>query len=314
MLQTTLLLAFRNILKNKWMNSINMIGLAIGMMAVLLIYQYIRFENSYDKHLVNVDRLHRLVFYRYYQTGLDKSVGNNYYVGQLAFEKIPGIENFCRCRKETQFVQVGEKIFKEERTFFADSSFFDMFSYQVVAGSKQGFLRKPDVAVITESLARKYFGNENPVGKIIYGVNPGRKAVTIQGVVKDVPENSHLKFDMVVSLATLTGKNYCYTCNNTNTYFLLRKGVNPILIAKKITDIAEGYFKTMNIKINFPIEYHLQPITDIHLHSNFRFEHGINGNDKYQSILVVMALFILISAGLNYFNLYASLTERRING
>jgi putative ABC transport system permease protein len=314
MIKTSLRIAFRNILKNKWLNGINIIGLSIGMMAVLLIYQYIRFENSYDKHLDNADRLHRLVFYRYYQTGLDKSVGNNYYVGQLAFEKIPFIENFCRCRKETGFFQVGEKIFKEEKTFFADSSFFDLFSYNVKAGLKSEFLRGPNVAIITESLAKKYFGNDNPVGKTIYTINPGQRAITIQGVVKDMPENSHLKFDIIISLETLLGKNYCYTCNNTNTYFLLQKGANPAIVAKKITAIAEDYFKSRDIKINFPIEYRLQPVTDIHLFSDFRFEHAANGNNKYQSILVVIALFILISAALNYFNLYVSVTERRISG
>ena len=314
MIRKNIRLAFRNILKNKGVNSINIFGLAIGMMAVLIIYQYIRFEKSYDRYFDNADRLQRLVFYRYYQTGLDKSVGNNYYVGQIAYEKIPGIENFCRCRKETQFIQAGEQIFKEEKTLFADSSFFDLFSHTVVSGDKTSFLREPDVAVITESIARKYFGNDNPVGKTIYGVNPGKKALTIQGVIKDVPKNSHLKFDLVISLSTLINKSYCYTCNNTNTYFLLRKEIDPVNVANEITVLAMEYFKSMKVEITYPIEYHLQPITDIHLHSNYRFEHEINGNNKYLSILLIIAFLILISAGLNYFNLYSSLTARRING
>jgi putative ABC transport system permease protein len=110
MIHKNIHLAFRNILKNKGLSSINIIGLALGMTAVLLIFQYIRFEKSYDKFFENSDRIHRLVFYRYYQTGLDKSVGNNYLVGQIAHEKIPGIENFCRCKKETQYVQAGDEI------------------------------------------------------------------------------------------------------------------------------------------------------------------------------------------------------------
>jgi putative ABC transport system permease protein len=313
MIQKNIRLSFRNILKNRGVSSINISGLAIGMMAVLLIFQYIGFEKSYDRFFDNNDRLQRLVFYRFYKTGLDKSVGNNYYVGQIAYEKIPGIENFCRCKKETLFIQAGEQIYKEERTLLADSSFFDLFSHKIVSGVKYGFLRGPDVAVITESLARKYFGNDNPVGKTINIVNPGNKPVTVQGVIKDVPKNSHLKFDIVISLATVTNKNYCYTCNNTNTYFLLRKGTDPVKVASEITTLAMEYFKSMKVEISYPVEYHLQPITDIHLHSNYRFEFEANGNSKYLSILLVIALLILLSAGFNYFNLYSSVTGKRIN-
>ena len=147
-------LSFRNILKNKGISLINILGLAIGMMAVLLIWQYISFERSYDRYFDKADRIQRLVFYRYYQTGLDKSVGNNYYIGQIAHEKIPEIENFCRCKRVTQYVEAGEQIFKEERTLFADSSFFDIFSYPVISGDKSEFLRRPNVAIITESTAR----------------------------------------------------------------------------------------------------------------------------------------------------------------
>ena len=133
MIHNNLRLAFRNILHNKGLNSINILGLGIGIVAVLLIFQYIGFEKSYDKYFDNSDRLQRLVFYRYYKTGLDKSVGNNYFLGQIAHEKIPEIENFCRCKRENQYIEAGDQIYKEERTLFADSSYFDMFSHTVVS-------------------------------------------------------------------------------------------------------------------------------------------------------------------------------------
>ena len=314
MIQKNIRLAFRKILHDKGLNSINIIGLAIGMVAVLLIFQYIRFETSYDKYFNNSDRLQRLVFYRYYQTGLDKSVGNNYFIGQIAAEKIPEIENFCRCKRETQYIQAGEQIFKEDRTLFADSSYFDLFSHTVISGDKSGFLRSPDVVVISESTARKYFGNENPLGQIIYAINPGKKPLIVQGVIRDIPKNSHLKFDIVIPLASVINKSYCYSCNNTNTYFLLRKGNDPVKISAEITELAKENFKSRDVTIDFPIEYHLQPVTDIHLHSNYRFEYEANGNNKYLNILLAIALLILLSAGLNYFNLYSSITGRRING
>jgi putative ABC transport system permease protein len=313
MIQNNIKLAFRNILKNKGVSSINILGLAIGMMAVLLIFQYISFEKSYDKDFDNSDRLQRLVFYRYYKTGLDKSVGNNYYVGQIAAEKIPEIENFCRVKKDASFILAGEQIFKEERTLFADSSFFDMFSYKVLSGNKADFLRHPDAVIITESTARKYFGNNNPVGEIIYAVNPGKKPLTVQGVIEDAPTNSHLKFDLVISLSTVTNASYCYSCNNTNTYFLLKKDSDPVKISDEITTLAKENLSSRDVKIDFPIEFHLQSITYIHLHSNYRFEFEANGNSKYLSILLVIALLILLSAGFNYFNLYSSVTGKRIN-
>jgi len=307
-------LAIRSILNNKGVSTINILGLSIGMMAVLLIFQYIIFEKSYDKFFDKTDRLQRLVFYRFYKTGLDKSVGNNFYVGQIAFEKIPEIESFCRCKREIQFVQAGDQIFKEERTLFADSTYFDLFSHTVISGDKKSFLRQPGMAILTESTARKYFGNSDPIGKIIYGVNPGKKPVTVQGVVKDVPKNSHLQFDLVISLSTVTNQSYCYTCNNTNTYFLLRKGTDPVKVGGEITELAKEYFKLNKVAIDYPIEYHLQPVADIHLHSNYRFEFESNGNSKYLSILTAIAFLILISAGLNYFNLLSSMTVRRIKG
>jgi putative ABC transport system permease protein len=313
MILKSIRLAFRNILKNKGVNSINILGLALGMTAVLLIFQYAGFEKSYDTNLDNHNQIYRLVFYRYYQTGLDKSVGNNYFVGQIASEQIPEIENFCRLKKMTQFIQAGDEIFKEERTVFADSSFFDIFSHHVVAGNKSEFLRSPDKAVISESTAHKYFGNDNPIGKTIYGVNPGKKPLLVQGVITDVPGNSHLKFDIVISLSTVINSSYCYSCNNTNTYFLLRQGSDPVKIAGEITSLAKTNFASRKIDLGFPIEYKLQPVTDIHLHSNYRFEHELNGNMKYVTILSVIAFLILISAGLNYSNLFSSISGKRIN-
>ena len=123
---------------------------------------------------------------------LDKSVGVNYLVGQLSADKIPEIEKFCRCRKETVFIEAGDEIYKEERTFFADTSFFDIFSYPVISGSRETFMREPNSVIVTESVARKYFGDINVVGKTIYNVNPGSKPFIIKGVVKDVPKTRTL--------------------------------------------------------------------------------------------------------------------------
>jgi putative ABC transport system permease protein len=306
--------AFRNILRNSALSIINITGLAIGIMAVQMLFQYIRFEKSYDRFFENSSRIHRLVLYRHYQTGLDKSVGNNYYVGQVAFDNLPAIENFCRCKRETQFIEAGEQIYRVERTLFADSSYFDIFSHEVISGNIEDFLGRPGDVVLTESAARKYFGNINPVGKLIFAVNPGKKPLIVQGVIKDCPENTHLKFDIVISLSSLTDKSYCYACNNTNTYFLLRKEANTDSVERQVTRLALANFKERNVELGFPLEYHLQPLSDIHLHSNYRFEYEANGNNKYLVILETIALLILLSAGLNYYNLFSSIARKRTGG
>ena len=303
---------FRELFKNKVINGTNIFGLAIGIAAILFISQYIWFENSYDSFIQNNERIYRLVFNRYYTTGLDQSVGNNYMAGEIANEKIPEIENFVRLKKTTQFLQVNDEIFKEERAFFADSSFFDLFSYPVISGAKSDFLREPNVAVITESLAHKYFGDEDPIGKSIYRVNPGKTPLLIQGIVKDVPENSHLKFDVIISLESELGPSYCYTCNNTNTYFLLREGSNPEEVASKIKDYAIEFIESRGMELDFKIEYELQILRDIHLHSHYRFEHEANGNYSYLVALMIVAFFILLSAWLNYTNIYKSLIKKKI--
>jgi len=311
MIRFKIKLAFRNLLKNRSLNLINVIGLTVGIVAALLISQYIGFENSYDKFFKKGDRIYRLVLDRHYATGLDQSVGNNYYVGQIASGSIPEIENMFRCKKSTQFIEVNNQIFKEERAFYADSTFFDILSYPVISGNKARFLDEPNVVVLTESTARKYFGDENPIGKTIFQVNPGKTPLTVQGVVKDVPENTHLKFDMVISFVSQMGPDYCYTCNNTNTYFLMKEGSDPETVSTKITDAAYDFLASNNQSLDFKIEYHLQNIRDIHLHSHYRFEYEANGNYKYQIALLIIALFILISAWLNFTNIYKSLLENK---
>jgi len=311
MIRFKIKLALRNLLKNRSLNLINVIGLTVGIVAALLISQYIGFENSYDKFFKKGDRVYRLVFDRHYATGLDQSVGNNYFAGQIALDNIPEIENMFRCKKSTQFIEVNNQIFKEERAFYADSTFFDILSYPVISGNKARFLEEPNVVVLTESTARKYFGDENPIGKTIFQVNPGKTPLTVQGVVKDVPENTHLKFDMVISFVSQMGPDYCYSCNNTNTYFLMKEGSDPETVSTKITEAAYDFLASNNQNLDFKIEYHLQNIRDIHLHSHYRFEYEANGNYKYQIALLIIALFILISAWLNFTNIYKSLLENK---
>jgi putative ABC transport system permease protein len=314
MAQNQIVSAYRNFIYNRGLNAINIAGLAIGMMAVLFIYQYIRFEKSYDNYQANADRIYRMVFYRYYQTGLDKSVGNSYIIGEAVRSGVPEVENLCRAtNRGPQYIRVGDRIFKEERALHADSSLFDVFTYSVLLGVKEHFLREPNTVIITKSTANKYFGTVNAVGKILYQGNSDKNPLTVQGVIEDIPQNSHLKFDLVISLYSVINKNFCYTCNNIGTYFLLRKGVNCKNVEAKIDKIARDYRAANKMDPTLRAEYHLQPLRNIHLHSDYRFELDTIGNYKYINALMFLAVFILISAWLNYTNIYASILGYRIN-
>ncbi|MCG6189804.1 ABC transporter permease [Maribellus maritimus] len=302
---------YRNLAKNRVVNGINILGLSVGIAAILLIWQHIQFEKSYDNFLDNKENLYRLVFYRHYSTGLDKSVGNSYVAGQMAYDNIPEIEDFMRCKKSTELIKANNEIYKEERTFFADSSFFSLFSYPILEGDPSSLLNAPNTAVISESLAIKYFGKSSPIGKTITLVNYGDKPLTVKGVAKDTPDNTHLKFDLVISLSTITNQSYCYTCNNTNTYFQLAAGSEPEKVVGEINQLAYNYFEEKGYKLDMKIEYKLQRVSDIHLHSNYRFEHETNGNYTYLLILSVVALFIALSALLNYTNIYESIIRKK---
>jgi putative ABC transport system permease protein len=305
MFRNYILTAYRNLLRNKYFSAINIAGLAIGMAACIVIAQYIVFEKSYDRFHLNYDNIYRLVNVRHYPTHSDESAGSVVALGPAMKEIFPEVEEFVRCYKSERVFSFNDNPVFFSRVFGVDSTFFKIFSFPVVKGSSSNLLSKPNIVVLTQSASRALFGNEDPMGKTIL---QGQIPFTVEAVAADPPENSHLKFDVLFSFATdLLDPNYCYTCNNRNTYVLLDAQANPDDLQSKMDQVVRKLHPDPTLRR----EYRLQPLSAIHLNSHLRQEHEENGNVKSVIALTAVAALILIIAWLNYINLTTSMSIKR---
>jgi putative ABC transport system permease protein len=315
MFKNFLKIAYRNILRQKSYAFINIMGLSIGLACTILIGIYVLNEMSYDKFHKKADNIYRIF--------LDGKMGTNKFVGPATpapmadalNNEYPEVETATRLFKEqNRNIRFQEKSFYEDKFFYADSNVFDVFSFEFIKGDKKALMR-PRTIVITDSIAKKYFGKENPIGKSFQVLNSDSIYLEITGVVKRLPANSHLHFDFLASMSTFPwARNTQWVSNSFYTYLVLKPGVDALAFEKKMGNMVEKYIgpqmaQYMNIsfdelkKSGSHLAYHLQKLTDIHLHSNMDFEAEPNGNITYVYIFIVIALFILINACINFTNL-----------
>jgi putative ABC transport system permease protein len=305
MIRNYIVTAFRNLLRNKFFSLINIGGLAIGMAACMLIAQYIVFERSYDRFNVHYRNLYRLVNIRHYPTHTDKSVGCVTSLGPTLKETFPEIKDFTRCSKSTRAFTWNDNHVQFTRVFSVDSTFFKLFTFPIVNGPLTNLLSKPNTVVLTESSAKTLFGNEDPIGKTVL---QGQVSFIVEAIAKDPPKNSHLKFDLLLSFITdLQDPNYCVNCNNRPVYVLLDANAKAEGLQAKMNDIVKKLHPEGDVRR----EYAFQPVSDIHLNSNLRFEYEQNGNSKSVTALTVVAVLILFIAWLNYINLTTSISINR---
>jgi putative ABC transport system permease protein len=295
--------AFRNLRKNKLYSGINIFGLAIGLASCFLIGLYISNELSYDKFNVNADRIVRVTM-EYQNAG---TVNETAYTGTKPgpqFKRIfPSIENFTRTFIGHSVIKKGDKIFDEPRLLYADSPFFSIFSFKIIEGNPSTALDAPDKIVLTKSMAKKYFGDENAVGKTL---TSGGKDLRISAVCQDAPENSQIKFDFVTQFANLGDKVKKETWWTANwiTYLLLHDKQNISPLEKQIGDYMNTteVRKEANLQGKDYLAYHLEPLTTVHLYSSLPgFEP--NGSITNIYVLSLIALLILVIACANYTNL-----------
>jgi putative ABC transport system permease protein len=322
MIKNYITVAFRNILKNKVYSILNITGLAIGIMAFVMIMLYVQYETSYDKESPNADRIYR-VYTRGSLNGDFEFVASPAPIGAAFKEEIPGVENFTRVRN-TGFpvLRYKDKVFSEEKWFLTDSSFFDVFGLELLQGDKDKALVEPNTMVLTASTAKRYFGNDDPMGKVIN--SDGRRDYIVTGVVADPPSNTHFHYDFLVSLMSYPemANNDMWVSNNFYTYLLLDENTAPEEVASKFPDMVLKYAgpqieQYLGVSWDKLIEqgasygFYLQPIIDIHLKSNYGGEIEPNGNILYVNIFSVVALFILIIACINFMNLATARSTKR---
>ena len=319
MLRNYLKIALRNLLKRKGFTLLNIFGLAIGMTCCLLILQYVNFERGYDKFHKDGDRVARLRIDAYKEGKLLWKSATVYPAfGPTMQKDFPEIESFCRLHDAAVLLtnEARNIKFNEKKGYFADPGILDVFTIPLVKGNPKTALNAPEKMMLSESYARKYFGDENPIGKSlkIRGIG-NERSVEITGVFKDYPKNAHLIIDYLLSYSTLAkiAKEQGDTENSTETawgwydfytYFKLRPGATIAQVQAKMPAFCQRYIDSKrDPKSNRRTEAHLMPMQDIHLYSNFNQEAEVNGNGQAVSWLFLIAFFILGIAWTNYINL-----------
>ncbi len=314
MFQNYLKMTFRNISRNKVYSALNIMGLALGLAACLFIFQYVSYEQSYDKFHVNHENLYRIRYmvYRNGELNIDCAAAVPR-VGPFMKENMPEVREFARAFPTSGIVEYENRVFREERMHFADPAFLKMFTYPMIAGNPETALTEPNSVVVTESTARKYFGDSDWLGKKIRVDQEHTAEIT--GVVEDVPNNSHFKFDFLISYETLnnltrnddgtSASETAWGWYDFNSYVLLEPGVDIDDYNKRFADVLFAERGEDFEKYNFKAEFPLQPIVDIHLYSNLlqESEPEEQGDGDAVFFLSVIAIFILVIAWINYINL-----------
>jgi len=304
-------IAWRNLRKNKLYTFVNIVGLTIGITSCILIGLYITSELSYDRFHKNAASIVRVTMEGGDGSTVEKVAVTGTRVGPQFHRSFPAVRSFTRTIKYEGLVNYGDKKFKEQNILFADSAFFSIFSFPLLQGNPATALNAPDKVVITKSLAKKYFGSEDPLGKTINVFNTRKYTVT--GITADVPENSQIQFNMVISFTTMkASKTEEWSTANYVTYLLLDRPDSRTALQKQITAFMKTDQTRRDAGLAGPdyLAYWLEPLTSVHLYSSLDGL-GPNGNITYIYILGAIALLILIIACVNYTNLATAQSEGR---
>ena len=306
---------FRNISKNKVYSGLNILGLAFGLAACLFIYQYVSFECSYDAFHQNYENLYRVQYEVYRGENPEpelRSAASVPRVGPFMKEKMPQVLGFARAMPTSGVVQYEAKQFSEEKMYFVDPSFFEIFNFPMIEGDPQTALLEPYSAVISQSMAKRYFGNSSPIGKKLE--IDGKHVVVITGIVADVPANSHISFDFLGSYATVNAiskegdeipTESSWGWYDFYTYILLAPDTDHYEFNALFQEVLNERHREEYEKYEYHQAFPLQPITDIHLYSNLLDEINLEEMGDGDSIvfLSIIAIFILVIAWINYINL-----------
>jgi putative ABC transport system permease protein len=307
MIKNYIVTAFREISKNKTFSLIHIFGLAMGIAAFVLILQYAFYELSYEKFYKNADQIFRVRQDRYNKGKLSTTWGAGCAaVGPALKKQFPEVLAFARLTNVGAIINIDEKNFREDKMFAANSSLLTMFPVKLIAGVDSSALNEPYTSVISESIAKKYFGGVSALGKTFRLNNVVTFRIT--GIFKDIPDNTHLKFNILISWPTYAiwrGKDIetAWFWDGFYTYIQLQKGTDIKAFEKKMNEFTDKQTEERTRKDNSGSKYILQPLSDIHLYSNLMWEAEPNGDAKTVYFLMVIAVIILIIAWVNYINL-----------
>ncbi len=323
MIKNYLKTAWRSLVKNKTFSLINIAGLCIGMAACLLILQYVSFQLSYDQFNKKADDIYRVVNDRY-QNGKLVQHGTITYsaVGKAMQNDFPEVINHARVEPLGKtIIDNGDKKIGDINVLAVDNSFLSMFSYKLIAGDARTALNDPYTAVISETTARKFFNvKDNDLAALVgktFIIGTDSIPVKITGICENVPQNSHLKFDILASYITLySGKNpyaqadYDFTDSDFWQYLQLKHGTNYKELEAKLDAFSQRHFQ--GNKVSGSVEkFYLQPLSKAHLYSDFEYEIGVTASATVVWSLLLIAMLIIIIAWVNYINLATAKSMER---
>jgi len=317
--------AMRSLVKNKFFSFINIAGLAVGMAACLLILQYVSFQLSFDRFNSNIDNVYRVVNDRY-QNGKLVQHGTITYsaIGKAMQDDYPEVVNHARVMPLSKTIVITDKKkIGDQDVLGVDNSFLIMFSYPLAAGDRNTALKEPYEALISQMLASKIFDvrDENfsaVVGKTVI-MGSDSTPFKITGVLKDVPENSHLQFDALISYSTIySGKNpnpykeadYDFTQSDFWHYVQLKHGTDHRRFNAKLPTFSQQHFQGNKVS-GSDETFYLQPLAKAHLYSDFEYEIGETKNATVVWGLLIIAVLIIVIAWVNYINLTTAKSMER---
>ncbi len=300
-------MALRNQAKNKAFSLVNVLGLSIGLAVSLLIFNYISFEFSFDKMHQKRDRIYRLES-RFYEGNqlTDDWATSTFGYGSAISKEMTGVEDFVRIGMQNteQVVSFKENRIRETGIAYVGPSFFTVFDFKLKEGAVNDQLKRPRTVVITEEVARRFFKDESPLGKLLtFAAGSNFANYEVTGVLENFPTNSHIRFNYLISYETLPNwmKEFWYF-HEAYTYLLISPGKNPKEIEDQFPAMSEKY-KTRPALKNKTWAVTLVPLEKIHLNPQKQYERELKGNKNSLITLIIIALVILITAWINYINL-----------
>jgi len=300
-------IALRNILSNGLFSLINIIGLTTAITAFLFILLYIKYEKSFDTFHKNYDGIYRLRYERSSAEGESVKFASCCPPAAIRIRELyPEVKEIARIFRYRATVIFGDRKFYEERMYFAEPRLFDIFDIEFISGNPANGISSANCAFISESYSKKYFGQSNPMGQTI-SVDKEMSFV-ITGIFRDIPDNSHLNLDIILSwpdLITHYGPDIEGSWGDTGffTYFILNPGASPEEFEEKLKDLVERDFGEALRSYKLTCDLKVQPLKEIHLKSHYMQEMEVNGNNNTVIILNIVAFFILIIAWVNYINI-----------
>lgn len=313
MIRNYIKIAFRNLWRRKVFSLINIMGLAIGMTACFLIYLYVTFELSYDSFHSKSDRIYRIVADIKTPTEVINGNRPSWAVPPNIKDEFPEVESFVRIGGDNMLVRKDDTRFQEGEVLWADSTIFRVFDFALLSGDPASVLKEPNSIVLSETAAKKYFGKADPIGQTLL-ITDDAVPAKVTGVMKDLPENSQIKGDMILSLTTIIKQwdpdlDSSWGSYGASAYLLLSPGTNAKVLERKFPAFLEERNGTQMRKSQMYPTLLLEPLRDVYLRSTRDGHKKGNINNVY--IFSIVAVFILLIACFNFINLTTARSAER---